>query len=273
MKTLLRLTAACAVLLVFALFVGPFTSGALLLLLSTWQRSAPHDLPEDYTPLHKGHVSLSIGLYFRANEDIVVHGTPALVLRRSYVSSYRAPREFGVGTTHAAEWSVIGDPDEFQWVELVRPGESRIRFERTSAGTSFLNAMFEHRTSSDEWHGARVGWTGVDWALRLVDGTLARFRACGPGNNDRCSIVSHRDADGHTINYRRDKAGRLVPGSYGAPAQSLAPGQAGWCGVAQVGHGANALLLDQAPGAHGTVTSVATLTYRADERNGLWEWI
>ena len=104
---------------------------------------------------------------------------------------------------------MIGDGRQFQWAELVRPGESRIRFERTSAGTSSLNAMFEHRGSASEWSGARLGWTGIDWALRLADGALARFRACGPDSNDRCSIKSYTDSDGHAINYRRNRAGLL----------------------------------------------------------------
>jgi len=184
------------VLLIVVVFVGPATSGALLLLLPAPQRSAPQGLSENYTPVHKGHVSLDIGLYFRENEDLVVPGTPGIVLRRSYASSYRASREFGVGTTLVSEWSVIGDGKQFQWAELVRPGESRVRFERTSAGTSVSNAMFVHHGSPGEWEGARLGWTGVDWALRRVDGTLARFRACGPHENSRCSVVSYRDADG-----------------------------------------------------------------------------
>ena len=120
-----RRRCVCFVVIIVVVFVGPATSGALLLLLPALQRSAPHGLPENYTPAHKGHVSLDIGLYFRENEDLVVPGTPGLVLRRSYASSYRTPREFGVRTTHAAEWFVIGDGKQFQWAELVRPGPVR----------------------------------------------------------------------------------------------------------------------------------------------------
>jgi YD repeat-containing protein len=57
--------------------------------------------------------------------------------------------------------------------------------------------------------GARLGWTGIDWALSRADGTLARFRACGRVGYDRCLITSFRDADGHVIHYRRNKRGRL----------------------------------------------------------------
>ncbi len=209
MKTLLRLIAGCALLLASALFVGPVWSGALLLLLPAQQRPAPHDLPENYRPVHKGHVSLDIGRYFRANEDIVIHGTPALVLRRSYASGDRVAREFGVGTTQAAAWYLIGDGRRFQWSELIRPGEASVRFVRTSPGTAFFNAMYQNRDADDEWRGARLGWTGTDWALRRADGTLARFRPCGPGNSGPCSIVSLRDADGHVIKYRRNDTGRL----------------------------------------------------------------
>ena len=213
MKKLLRVAIACSALLVVALiaaiFAGPASSGALLLLLPASHRPSSHNLPDNYTPVHHGHVSLDIGLYFRDNEDLIVPGTPALILRRSYVSSYRAPGQFGVGTTLASDWWLIGDGQQFQWAELVRPGESRIRFERTSPGTSIATAMFGHGGSASEWRGARLGWTGIDWAMRLADGTLARFRGCGPASNDRCSITSYRDTDGSVITYRRNQAGRL----------------------------------------------------------------
>ncbi len=205
----LLIALAGLVLVVAAVFAGPLSSGAVLLLLPAPQRAVEHDLPEDYTPVHGGHVDLDVGLYIRENEDLVVRGTPALVLRRTYVSGYRAAKEFGIGTTHADEWYVVGDGKRFQWAALVRPGEYRVSFERTSSGTSLQNAMFQNRSSSDEWQDARLGWTGADWALRQVDGSLARFRPCGPDEKSVCSIVRYRDADGHAVDYRRNTAGRL----------------------------------------------------------------
>jgi YD repeat-containing protein len=209
MKKLLVTIAVCLMIMMAALFAGPVTSGALLLLLPAQQRSVPHDLPPDYEPVHKGHVSLERGVYFRENEDLIVPGTPALVVRRSYASSYRTSREFGIGTRLAAEWSIQGDGKQFQWAELIRPGERWISFRRSSPGTSVFNSMYVARGSADEWQGARLGWTGIDWALRRPDGTLARFRACGRVGTARCSIKSFRDADGHVIQYRRNRRGRL----------------------------------------------------------------
>jgi Domain of unknown function (DUF6531) len=160
MKKLLIGIAVCLMLIMVALFVGPVTSGALLLLLPAQQRSVSHDLPADYEPIHKGHVSLESGLYFRENEDLIVPGTPALVLRRSYVSSYRSRREFGIGTTLTAQWFIRGDGKQFQWAELIRPGERWVSFRRSSPGTSFFNAMYVARGSADEWQGSATGLDG-----------------------------------------------------------------------------------------------------------------
>lgn len=207
---LLRILAACSVLVVAAVFAGPASSGALLLLLPTPHGPVDHDLPDDYEPFHKGHVSLGNGLYYRENEDLIVRGSPPLILRRSYVSGYRVKQDFGIGTTMADEWFVIGDGKQFQWAALVRPGESRIHFDRTSPGSTVFNAMYRHTSSSGEWFGARLAWTGFDWALRQRDGALARFRQCGPHEKSRCSITRYRDSDGHVTTYRRDDSGRLL---------------------------------------------------------------
>ncbi len=209
LRLVLLVLIGCFVLAVAALFAGPVSSGALLLLRPAPQRPVEHDLPKDYTPLHKGHVNLNVGLYVRQNEDLVVPGTPPLVLRRTYISGFRVAKQFGIGTTHADEWYLVGDGKRFQWSALIRPGEYRVTFERTSSGTTVMNAMYQHRSSSDEWQDARMGWVGLGWALRRADGSLARFRPCGPDKKDVCAIMRYRDADGHVVNYRRTAAGRL----------------------------------------------------------------
>src|SRR5258705_5420480 len=189
-------------------FVGPLSSGALWLLLPARHVSTDHDQVAPQPPRHKGGIDLGTGLYIRNDEDLIVPGTPALVLRRTYLSGYRVSRELGVGTTHNGELYLVGDPDRFQWIAVILPDGSRITFERVSPGTSYLNAMFEHHASPSEWQGARLGWIGTGWALRRTDGTLMRFRAC-VGSGPLCSIVEERDSEGHVVSYRRDAAGQL----------------------------------------------------------------
>lgn len=196
-------------IVVAVLFGGPVSSGALLLLLPTPTWRVEHDLPADYEPLHKGGVSLATGMYSRENEDLIVRGTPALILKRTYLSGYDKPLPFGIGTTHSGDLWIRGDNVRFQWAELIFDNGARVSFQRTSSGTSYATAVYEHRGGLPGWQGARLGWTGVHWALRQRSGALFVFRPCGrPG--EACSIMRARDEDGHTTNYRRDQQGRLI---------------------------------------------------------------
>lgn len=190
------------------MLAGPVSSGGMLLLLAGDRAPMEHDLPDPYEALHKGHVDLSTGHYEREDEDLVVRGTPALILRRTYLSSYRVSKEFGVGTMNDGEWYLIGDGVRFQSASLIRGIDSRINFTRVSPGASFWNAMFEHHETVGEWQGARLGWTGTSWALRRMDGSLSVFQGCGAVGS--CSILKARDADGHVVMYRRDDRGRLA---------------------------------------------------------------
>ena len=192
-------------------WAGPMSSGALDLLRPVSAEAQHREFPDSYQPRHKGHVDLGTGLYIRDDEDLIVRGVPALVFQRTYRSRDRDVRELGIGTTHSGELYLIGDPASFQWAELILADGGRIRFERTSPGTSYLNAMFTHRSPSATWDGAQLGWVGSEWVLRKNDGTRMRFLACGGGLPVRaCSIVQEIDSDGHVIDYRRDATGRLL---------------------------------------------------------------
>lgn len=180
----------------------------MLLLLPGDMTPVEHDLPDSYEALHKGHVDLGTGLYLREDEDLVVRGVPALILRRTYLSNYRVSKQFGVGTTHDGEVYLFGDGVRFQSASLILATGTRINFKRVSSGASFWNAMYEHNESFGEWQGARLGWTGSSWALRRTDGSLSVFQPCAGAGS--CSILKARDADGHTVMYRRDGRGRLA---------------------------------------------------------------
>ena len=209
LKLLVGGVMGCA-LLAATPFIGPIRSGALLLLRPAPLTPQPHDLDPEYPPLHKGSISLSTGLYIREDEDLIGRGTPTWFLRRSYRSGVHVQREFGIGTTHNGGLVLEGDPERFQWVQLGVRGGVLVRFERISPGTSYSNALFEHRSSPSEWQGARLGWTGTGWALRRRDGTVMMFQGCGHGDAPACWILWERDEDGHRIDYKRDGNGRLL---------------------------------------------------------------
>jgi YD repeat-containing protein len=193
-----------------SLFIGPISSGALLLLRPARGPAVAEEIPPDYEPLHKGYVDLATGLYIRENEDLVVPGKPALVLRRTYLSRYHVPRQFGVGATHNGEEFLVGDSERFQWVAVVLATGASIRFKRISSGTSYKDALYVHDDTPTDWRGSRLGWAGLEWVLRKRNGLVATYRSCGRNGDNNCSILESRYPDGYEIHYRRDRAGRLL---------------------------------------------------------------
>jgi YD repeat-containing protein len=114
----------------------------------------------------------------------------------------------GVGTTHNAEWYLMGDPSALQRIDLITEEGARIAFDRTSSGASYMNGMFMHTATPTGFYGARLGWVGQSWALRFWDGSLAMFRSCDAPDNP-CSVISARDAYGNIIRFNRDARGVL----------------------------------------------------------------
>jgi hypothetical protein len=109
-RTLRVAILGAAVLGLGYIVIGPLRSGAWFLLLPTFTRSRPHDLPAGYVAFHKGSVDFATGLYVRHDEDLIVRGTPPLIVHRAYLSRYRVSKQFGIGATHEGEWYLIGDP-------------------------------------------------------------------------------------------------------------------------------------------------------------------
>jgi len=202
---------ACAIgTTALLLFAGPVSSGAVLLLLPPRGSGVAPTIPPDYAPVHKGGIDLETGLYIRENEDLVVPGTPGLVLRRTYLSGYRVPRQFGIGTTHNGEELVAGDSARFQWLAVVLANGSSVEFKRVSKGTTYENAMYRHDETLGDWSGATLGWVGLEWAMRKRNGTLTTYRGCGSYGDYNCGILRSAFPDGHSIYYRRDSRGRLL---------------------------------------------------------------
>jgi hypothetical protein len=165
-----------------------------------------HYRPREYKPLHKGGIDLATGLYVRENEDLVVPGTPALVLRRTYLSGNHAAKQFGVGALHNGEEYLIGDGQTFQWVSLILARGTRIEFTRTSPGPLLPNAEFVHTATASDWHGSTIIWTGLTWVLQKKEGSTMTFKACSSQARSVCSIIQSRDPQGRTIYYRRHLA-------------------------------------------------------------------
>jgi YD repeat-containing protein len=223
MRRLLRLLATIIIALAVAAAIlaadvwgPPLFSGALFLLVPGPPTGRVRNQVSDYEPLHQGRVDVSTGLYVREDEDIVLGKGPAFVWRRTYLSGDRVSRHFGIGTTHNAEWYLIGDPQHFEWAELIRDDGSRIHFDRLTPGQSYANAVYGHTATPTEYYGALLGWTGLGWRLRLRDSRVLSFRGCGPGADDVCSLVAMGDADGNRVLFTRNQRGLVKQVNTGA---------------------------------------------------------
>ena len=170
----------------------------------------PDTVQPAHRPLHKGGIDLATGLYTRENDDLVVQGSPVLMLRRTYLSGYRVSKEFGIGTTHRGEEYVIGDGESFQWAALILARGSRINFTRVTPGNTILNARFVHEETAGEWQGAELSWSLISWTLKKRDGSVLVFQQCGKAKGSICSIIMSTDPQGQTIRYRRNDSGQLT---------------------------------------------------------------
>jgi len=192
-------------------FGGPLSSGGLWL---TWpavsDSSSPVDLPW-MGAYHKGGIDFATGLYVRTDQDLIVlTGDLPIFVKRTYRSEDQVSRAFGVGATHSGEWYLRGDSERFQWAELILDDGGRVKYERTSWGSSYVNAMFEHTSSPSLFYGSRIGWTGFQWALRWFDGSVAIFRACNDRGTDLCSILEMRSPAGRVVHYVRDRGSQTL---------------------------------------------------------------
>jgi hypothetical protein len=185
----------------------PLFSGALFLLVPGPPTGRVRAHLSAYEPVHQGGVDVSTGLYVRKDEDIVLGKGPAFVWRRTYLSGDHVSRQFGIGTTHNAEWYLIGDPQRFAWAELIRDDGSRIHFDRLTPGHSYGNAIYGHTATPTEYYGALLGWTGLGWRLRLRDSSVLSFKDCGPGGDSLCALVALGDADGKRVSFTRNQQG------------------------------------------------------------------
>jgi len=179
--------------------------------VSTAPAAGPEQSPTiAVRPLHKGGADISTGVYIREDDDLVVNTPMPIVLRRTYNSGDRFPRQFGADTTHPGEWWIHGDGDRrVPWGELILANGGRIRFTRTSPGESHEGAVLRHDSTPTEFNGALLSWTGSTWEMRFRDGALAVFTE-GSSARGSCALIERRDALGHQITYTRDASGMLL---------------------------------------------------------------
>lgn len=151
------------------------------------------------------------GLFLHTRTDLALPGTIPIAVTRTYRPRDTVTRAFGMGTNHLYDVFTIGDTWPYTYQELILPDGGRVRFERTSPGTSFSDAVYEHTSSPTEFQGAVISYVSGRWRLRMKNGVEMYFADCeGCTSSRAAALLEYRDRWGNRITLQRDSNRNLT---------------------------------------------------------------
>jgi RHS repeat-associated protein len=181
-------------------------------------------------------VDLGTGLFVWKHTDLEIPDTAMPVsLTHTYRPGDENSYSFGVGTESYLDlhlWS----SENYKTAYLVLEDGGKIRFDRTSSGTGFTDAIYKASGTPGRWQGAVLEWFTPEggWVLRRRDGMKFYFpdydpvRAIEDRNGNRITLVREGGGDGpavqivgphgHTIDLTHDGSNRITGASDGKQA-------------------------------------------------------
>jgi RHS repeat-associated protein len=161
-------------------------------------------------------VDLGTGLFVMKQTDLALPGLLPLGVTRTYRTQDSRSRAFGIGATLSYDMFLVGNTNPYTYVELILPDGGRVHYDRTSPGTGFSSAIYEHVGTPGTFYKSIVrfksgGPTGVLWELVLRNGTYLTFPegdfATVP---QQAALIDIRDRFGNSITLVRDGTGNLT---------------------------------------------------------------
>jgi RHS repeat-associated protein len=159
-------------------------------------------------------VDCATGLFLHSSTDLTIKDVVPIKIDRTYRPGDNAMRAFGIGTTLAYDFFLVGDTFPWTYQELILPDGGRVRFNRISSGTSWTDAVYKHTSTGTKYYGAIIRYKGESacyWELSLKSGG----RTCFPesflsSNARRAAAVSISDRYGNTVQLTRDSNGNVT---------------------------------------------------------------
>jgi RHS repeat-associated protein len=166
---------------------------------------APAEGPQPCNECQGGDpVDLGTGLFVMRNTDLYLPDVIPIDLTRTYRTRDGRSRPFGVGATHPYEMFMVGNKHPYTYVDVILPDGGRMHYDRISAGTEVLNAVYEHVSSPSPFYKSRIQWNGLGWNLTLVDGTVYIFpEAEFAGGPNEAALIGIRDRFGNQLTISR----------------------------------------------------------------------
>jgi RHS repeat-associated protein len=134
--------------------------------------------------------------------------------RRTYRPRDPASRAFGIGTNLSYDFFLVGDTSPYTYQDLILPDGGRVRYTRTSPGTSFSDAVYTHTNTGSKYFGSVLKWAGQSgcyWELKLKDGMRYCFPEAAGATSARAGAVNAiSDRFGNALSMTRDANKNLI---------------------------------------------------------------
>ena len=145
------------------------------------------------------------GLFLLQRTDLSLPGTIPIAVTRTYRPRDTASRAFGIGTNHLYDIFTVGDTFPYTFQDLILPDGGRVHFQRTSPGTGFSDAVYEHKSSPTEFQGAVITYVGGRWRLSMKNGVEMYFADCEGCTSARAAaLLVYKDRWGNQLTLDRD---------------------------------------------------------------------
>jgi len=166
---------------------------------------APAEGPQPCNECTAGDpVDLGTGLFVMTKTDLALPDLIPIAITRTYRTRDFQSRAFGVGSSVPYDMFIVGDRFPYTYADVVQADGSRIHYSRTSSGTGYVDAVYEHVGSPSRFYKSTVRWNGNGWDLKLVDGTKYVFpNSDTAGRAEEAALLKIIDRFGHTVTITR----------------------------------------------------------------------
>lgn len=151
-------------------------------------------------------IDLRIGTVITRTTDLFIPGAIPLAVTRCYRSWENTDRSFGRNATLAWDIYPTGSRQPYTYVDVNTCDGNQLHFQRISKGTSYADAVYQHRATATPFLDSRFSWNGDGWNLKLRDGSLFRFpesyHAKKPVDG---AVIQYRDAQGQSVKIERNE--------------------------------------------------------------------
>src|SRR4026209_2680354 len=100
---------------------------------------------------------------------------------------------------------LVGTTFPYTYIELVLADGGRVHYDRTSPGTSYTDAVYEHVSTPTDWYKSSTAWNGNGWTPPQTDGAVLKFReGFGASRPMQSGLTEIRDRFGNVLSVTRD---------------------------------------------------------------------